>query len=198
MQARQVFTAYRCGPDDEHPWRYCPWCSEPLERCEDPEGAKRCVNSGCRAIHFRNPVPIVAVLVVSDGRILLCKRREGTLNGGEWCLPCGYIEFGEDFLTAGRREVKEETGLDVAIASILSVASNFLRPDLHTLAVALLATPIGGLARAGSDVDDVAWFAAGEQLPKLAFPADGHMIERYFATRLPGAPVDPLYSGSER
>ncbi|UPK00873.1 NUDIX hydrolase [Bradyrhizobium sp. 170] len=196
MQARQVFSAYLRGPAEEHPWRYCPSCSKPLERCEDPESAMRCVDPSCRSIHFRNPVPIVAIMVVSGNRVLLCKRRAGTLNEGEWCLPCGYIEFDEDFLTAGRREVKEETGLDVAITSILSVASNFLRSDLHTLAVALLATPTGGLMQAGSDVDDVAWFTVGDPLPKLAFSADSHMIERYFATRLPGAPVDPLYSGS--
>ena len=53
-------------------------------------------------------------------------------------LPCGYIEFHEDYLTAARREVKEETGLEVEITALLSVASNFLRADIHTLAVAVL------------------------------------------------------------
>jgi 8-oxo-dGTP diphosphatase len=47
-----------------------------------------------------------------------------------WCLPCGYIEFHEDYLTAARREVKEETGLEVEITALLSVASYFLRPDV--------------------------------------------------------------------
>ena len=48
-------------------------------------------------------------------------------------------------LTAAIREVKEETGLDVEIRSILSVVSNFLSPRLHTLAIVLLARAVGRL-----------------------------------------------------
>jgi 8-oxo-dGTP diphosphatase len=68
-------------------------------------------------------------------------------------LPCGYMDFHEDFLTAGRREVREETGLEVEITGLLAVASNFLRPDIHTLAIALLAEVRGGVMKAGDDVD---------------------------------------------
>ena len=56
----------------------------------------------------------------------------------------GFIEYDEDFLTAALREVKEETGLDVEIRSLLSVVSNFLSPRLHTLAIVLLARVVGG------------------------------------------------------
>jgi len=98
-------------------------------------------------------------------------------------------------LTASRREVKEETGLDVEITGLLSVASNFLRPDIHTLAVALLARPVGGVASPGDDVDELEWFSLEDDLPNFAFSADRHMVERYFATRLSGAPIDPAYAG---
>jgi 8-oxo-dGTP diphosphatase len=114
--------------------------------------------------------------------------------GTHRCLPCGYIEFHEDYLTAGRREVKEETGLAVEITALLSVASNFLRPDIHTLAVAVLAKPVGGAACPGDDVDELGWFSLGDKLPSFAFSADRHMVERYFATRLSGAPVDLAYA----
>src|ERR1700738_998345 len=93
-----------------------------------------------------------------DGdKFLLCRRKRETFEGGKWCLPCGYIEFHEDYLTAGRREVKEETGLEVEITALLSVASNFLRPDIHTLAVAVLAKPVGGAICSGDDVDELGW-----------------------------------------
>jgi 8-oxo-dGTP diphosphatase len=109
-------------------------------------------------------------------------------------LPCGYVEFHEDFLTAARREVREETGLDVEIKALLSVVSNFLTPDVHSMVAVLLGEPVAGEASAGDDVDQVCWVSLTEELPELAFEADRHIIERYFVTRLAGAPVDLQYS----
>jgi len=129
MQARQVFTAYDRGFTAEYNWAYCPACGSGLVQPANDEAAKTCANPGCGFVLYRNPAPIVAVLVVDGDKFLLCRRRPGTLEGGKWCLPCGYVEFHEDYLTASRREVKEETGLDVEITALLSVASNFLRPD---------------------------------------------------------------------
>lgn len=90
--------------------------------------------------------------------------------------------------------MKEETGLNVEIVGLLSVASNFLRPDIHTLAVALLAKPAGGVTCPGDDVDELGWFSLKDELPEFAFAADRHMIERYFATRRSGASIDLAYA----
>ena len=118
-------------------------------------------------------------------------------GAGEWGLPMGFIEADEDFLTAAIREVKEETGLDVEIRSILSVVSNFLSPRLHTLAIVLLARVGGGELCAADDLEDVAWFPLAGPLPEMAFEADAHICERYYQTRLEGAPVDPGYAVAE-
>jgi ADP-ribose pyrophosphatase YjhB (NUDIX family) len=125
-------------------WTYCPACGSRLTRPANGTDAIKCANPGCHFVLYRNPVPIVAVLILDGDRFLLCRRKPTTFEGGKWCLPCGYVEFHEDFLTASRREVKDETGLEVEITGLLSVASNFLHPDVHTLAIALLAKPIGG------------------------------------------------------
>jgi 8-oxo-dGTP diphosphatase len=156
--------------------------------------SQTCANPTCAFVLCRNPVPIIAVLIVDGDKFLLCRRKRETFEGGKWCLPCGYIEFHEDYLTAGRREVKEETGLEVEITALLSVPSNFLRPDIHTLAVAVLAKPVGGAICPGDDVDELGWFSLGDKLPNFAFSADRHIVERYFATRLSGAPVDLAYA----
>jgi 8-oxo-dGTP diphosphatase len=197
MQVRQVFTAYNREFAAEQGWAYCPACGSELIQPTRQEAAKKCTNPGCGFVLYRNPVPIVAVLIVNDDKFLLCRHKPGTFEGGKWCLPCGYVEFHEDFLTASRREVREETGLEVEITSLLSVASNFLRPDIHTLAIALLAKPVGGVASPGDDVDEVGWFSLEDDLPNFAFPADRHMVERYFATCLPGAPIDLAYAGQQ-
>jgi len=57
----------------------------------------------------------VAVAVIRDeqGRVLLSRRREGTHLAGLWEFPGGKLEAGESIGQALRREIHEETGLDV-------------------------------------------------------------------------------------
>ena len=111
-----------------------------------------------------------------------------------WLPPGGHIDRDELPHIAALREVKEETGLDIEIRSIISVVSNFLSPGLHTLAIILLARVVGGEARAGDDLQALQWFPLEGQLPEMAFEADQHIIERYSKTRLEGAPVDPDFA----
>jgi ADP-ribose pyrophosphatase YjhB (NUDIX family) len=136
----------------------------------------------------------VSVVVRDGDRILLGLRSDTSFKGGKWCIPGGYMEFDEDFLTTGRREVLEETGLEVEVTSILSVASNFHTPSMHTMSVALLARPTGGTLRAGDDIQHVAWHPISEPLPEMAFEHHEHIVQRYLATGLDGAPVDPEYA----
>lgn len=192
MEPKQVFRAYDGGAEPHvEDALYCLACGSELSDRLDGDTTRRvCV--ACGFVRYRNPAPGVAVLVVEGERILLCRRAPTAFEGGRWCLPCGYVEYDEDFLTAAAREVEEETGLVVQIDAILSVSSNFLAPAIHTVVTVLLARPAGGELQAGDDVDLARWFAYGEELPDLAFESDGHIIERYFSTRVPGAPVERL------
>lgn len=53
------------------------------------------------------------ILVVNNGKCLLCKRNtEGSLPG-EWSIPAGKIENKEDPMSAAQREFYEETDLDI-------------------------------------------------------------------------------------
>lgn len=69
----------------------------------------------------RTPVRAGVGVIVVDarGRVLLEKRRDC----GRWGLPGGRIEPGEDVETAARREVREETGLEVRVTALQGVYS---------------------------------------------------------------------------
>jgi 8-oxo-dGTP diphosphatase len=192
MEPKQVFRAYG-SVDGEEQANFCLVCGAALTDLADGDRTRRFCSS-CGFIRYRNPAPAVAVLVVDEDRFLLCRRRSSAFAGGKWCLPCGYVEYDEDYLTAAVREVQEETGLVVEITAILSVASNFLAPNVHTVVTVLLARAIAGQARPGDDIELVRWCSAAEELPDMAFEADRHIIARHFATRLAGAPVDAAYA----
>lgn len=192
-QARQVFSTYDWKESgDLGQFKYCPFCRIPLS-LKEKGGRQRPTCPNCGFVHFRNPSPGVVILIERDDQVLL-GRRSGSYGEGQWGLPMGFIEFDDDFLTAATREVKEETGLDVEIRSIISVVSNFLSPSLHTLAVILLARVVGGEPCAADDLDALEWFPLSGPLPEMAFEADAHIIERYNKTKLEGVPVDPDFA----
>jgi len=188
VEARQVFGSREVA------WQKRPrvyFCSQCGAKCEERlvYGEPRDVCTSCGHRHAARPGAAVAVLVVDQGRVLLCKRAAPLLYGGHWCLPSGAIEFNEDFLTAGLRETEEETGVRVEITSLLSAVTNFWSYGNSNLVAVLLATPVEGTPHPTPESDEVAWFDP-ENLPDLCFEADRHIIERYFATRLGGVPVD--------
>jgi ADP-ribose pyrophosphatase YjhB (NUDIX family) len=162
-------------------------------QAKDQNGNRKCAH--CGFIRYKNPFPGVTVLIERDNQVLLGKRQPSSFNGGKWCLPGGFIEYDEDFISAGRREVEEETGLQVSIQSILSVMTNYLAPHLHTFVVTLLAQVKSGTLYPGDDIAELKWFPLAGPMPEMAFEADQHIIERYNATRARGAPIDLNYAG---
>ena len=66
-------------------------------------------------------VPAASAVVVNDeGKILLQRRSDNDL----WALPGGTMEIGESIGETVIREVKEETGFDVQLESLVGVYSN--------------------------------------------------------------------------
>ena len=194
MDPRQVFKTYEVSDEaDFDRLKYCPYCGALLSKTITARQPQEICPS-CGRKSYRSPSPAISVLVVDHDHFLLARRRAGALQGGKWCLPCGYVEFAEDYLTAAVREVKEETGLDVEVTALLSAVSNFFTPKIHTVVIVLLAWPRTTDLVPGDDVDKVEWFTSSDPLPEMAFEADSHIIKRYFETKLSGAPIDPRYS----
>jgi 8-oxo-dGTP diphosphatase len=204
MSLKQIWATYdwqQAVIEDEY--RFCPLCGSPLA-VREVSHRQRPYCPSCGFIHFKNPAPGVSVFVVdgrlpsANGRVLLTKR-DSDLGGTNWALPGGYVEYDEDFITAAIREVKEETGLDVAIDSIINVESAFVSPRYHFLTVYLLAHVVGGELKAGDDATAVDWFPLAGPLPDMAFAPDIAIIQQYAAGNLVQFPVNvnrPLISGN--
>lgn len=64
--------------------------------------------------------PSVSAIVFRDGRLLLQQRADS----GQWGLPGGSVEIGETVAEAVVREVREETGYDVAVRRLVGVYSD--------------------------------------------------------------------------
>jgi len=123
-------------------------------------------------------VPIVGVgAVVRDGPRILLVRRAKEPARGLWTFPGGAVELGEPTEIAVRREVQEETGLEVAhLDQVHAFGDPGRDPRGWTISIAFLAIlePAATDAlhpRAGSDAANVGWFDL-DDLPPLAFDHD--------------------------
>jgi ADP-ribose pyrophosphatase YjhB (NUDIX family) len=109
----------------------------------------------------KRPIVGVGGVVLHRGRVLLVRRAVEPLRG-QWSIPGGAVEVGEELHAALRRELGEETGLQVKIQGVVEVLDRILRaPDgrvqYHYVLIDYLCRPAGGVLRAGSDVSEVAW-----------------------------------------
>jgi ADP-ribose pyrophosphatase YjhB (NUDIX family) len=132
---------------------------------------------------YLDPKVAVAVLIESDGKVLLGRRGEHTRQPGRWSFPSGFVERGEVVEDAARRETLEETGLAVTLGPVLTVISSLGETVVLVVYPAIDAT---GTPTAADDLIEVRWFPF-DALPELAFPHDAGIIdlwrERIASTR---------------
>ena len=88
---------------------------------------------------YKNPVPTVDSIIQSDSQILLVKRRKEPFKD-YLVLPGGFVNEGERVEYAAKREVKEETSLDIELIDILGVYSEPKRdPRGHIMSTVFIA-----------------------------------------------------------
>lgn len=127
----------------------------------------------------------VGALIFQDGKLLLVERGHEPLKG-YWSLPGGIVECGEKLEQSIRREVLEETGLEVEPLSVFEIFERIIpdadgKAEYHYVLIDYLCRPIGGRLAAASDASGVVWVAQ-ERLRDYRL-TDGTLavVERAFA-----------------
>jgi 8-oxo-dGTP diphosphatase len=108
-----------------------------------------------------SPVVGVGGVVIHEGRALLIKRGSEPLKD-QWSIPGGTLELGESIKEGVRRELLEETGIEVRVGELIEVFDRIFRDatgniQYHFVIVDYLCEKISGEAKPASDVTDTAW-----------------------------------------
>lgn len=158
------------------PPRFCSRCGGPTKQCV-PEGdnRSRAVCRECDFIFYRNPRPVSAAIVMSEGRMLLC-RRAIEPRIGYWTTPGGYQEVGESSADAARRETMEEACAEIRIEALHAVLDlPFLGQSYAIYRGTLLSDFSPGV-----ESQEVALFGLDEMpWDELAFPVLGLALRWY-------------------
>ena len=177
----------------EHPLEksaYCPICGSKRfvihnfksKQCED-----------CGFIYYANPCAATAAFIVNDNDELLVVRRAKEPAKGTLDLPGGFIDMYETAEEGMRREIKEETGLDVEQMEYLYSSPNVYQYSglgVHTIDMDYL-VPLHGdpakykaLVHAADDAAESLWIPIGDIHPEeFGLLSIRHAVERFIASK---------------
>lgn len=141
----------------------------------------QCPSCGAQIQAFKNPVPTVDIIIETAGGIVLIERKNPPHG---WALPGGFVDYGEGFEDAARREAAEETGLEVTLTLQFHTYSDPKRDARqHTASTVFVATA-DGLPLAADDAKDAGVFNEGT-LPPLVFDHN-RILRDYFEFKRSG------------
>lgn len=130
------------------------------------------------------PILGVGALIFDGDSILLVERGNEPLKG-YWSLPGGAVEAGERLEEAIRREVREETGLEIEAVSMFEIFERIIRDEqghaeYHYVLIDYVCRAASGAAAAASDVSRVAWVAQHQLSSYRLTEGTLQVIERAF------------------
>jgi NAD+ diphosphatase len=139
--------------------RYCGSCGGAMHDSTE-ETARKCIV--CGRISFPAIEPAIIVLVEKDGKILLAKH--ANRNTGAYTCIAGFVEQGESIEDTVRREVREETGIEIQNARYMGSQS---WPFPNQLMLGFRAEWKSGEPRPDKkEIEDIQWFSP-DNLPQI-------------------------------
>ena len=140
----------------------------------------------------RPAVRATAVLIEED-RILLVQQDVDAVRG--WSLPGGKLQSGESLAACVVREVREETGLHVAVDRLLYLCDR-IEPSGHVVHVTFAVRRLGGVLQRGAEPEpDANPIHAVAMVPLASLPAHG-FSSTFCALVAAGFPHSGTYQGS--
>ena len=107
-------------------------------------------------------VSVAALGTNDEGEILLVK---SPWRG--WEYPGGLIEPGESFEAALKREVREESGVEIEVTGFVGICKNVVRDIVN---IDFTARYVGGELTVSEESTEVGWFALEEAMRMITFP----------------------------
>jgi len=138
---------------------------------------------------YRNPVPTVDIIIEINGGIVLIERVNPPYG---WALPGGFVDYGESFEHAARREAQEETCLDVTLTEqFYSYSAPDRDPRQHTATTVFIAAA-SGVPKAADDAKNLKIFTR-DSLPSCIAFDHAVILDDYFRYRS-GEPKRNIFS----
>ncbi len=91
---------------------------------------------------FHKEVDVVGCFLEHNGTFLLLHRHTHKSSGDAWGLPAGKVDAGESLLSAMKREVYEETGIDIRVEDLTYFDSRFVRHENSDFVWHMFSTPL--------------------------------------------------------
>jgi ADP-ribose pyrophosphatase YjhB (NUDIX family) len=166
-----------------HGWRYCPRCEAELEL-----EARFASCPVCGSRYYAKSAPTVGALCEDDrGRVMLA-RRAIEPRKGLWDTPGGFLEEGERPFDGLRRELREETGLEIEPVEFVAALTDVYGDGPEAPSILSLnwtARVVGGTPEPADDISEIGWFAPDE-LPardEIAFASIAELLDLWRSRR---------------
>lgn len=136
----------------------------------------------------------IGVMLLKEGKVLLGHRVvKGEDTGGiyepdSWCLPGGKQEYDETIYEGARREVKEETNIEVEELEVFHVADD-IQPDKHFVTIQMIARSFKGEAQImePDKMDEWQWFSLDHLPDNIYSPSEKFITEYLKRTKAYGS-----------
>ncbi|MBI1797372.1 MAG: NUDIX hydrolase [Candidatus Eisenbacteria bacterium] len=159
--------------------RHCPRCGTRLVRRDD-HGRPRPTCPACGFIHYRNPAPAAGVILAGRAGVLMVRRRYDPAAGA-WCLPAGFMEYGETPERCAVRELREETGVKARLTGLFGVYAGLDDPRVRSVLILYTAERVAGRVAPGDDAIEARYFGLARLPRRIAFASHRTALAEFSA-----------------